>query len=50
MPAAWFDWLASATDAQRRGFRIIGGGAGLWWEALDDGISVPWLFGMPEDL
>ena len=25
-------------------------GAGVWWEGLEDGVSVPWLFGMPEDL
>jgi hypothetical protein len=50
VPLAWFDWLAQATEDQRRDFTLIGGGAGIWWEALDDGISVPRLFGLPEDL
>ena len=50
VPLAWFEWLAKASDAQRRGFRIVGGEAGIWWDALDDGLSVPRLFGLPEDL
>jgi hypothetical protein len=41
---------AKATEDKRRDFTLIGGGAGIWWEALDDGISVPRLFGLPEDL
>ncbi len=48
VPLQWFDWLANATDRQRAGLRIIEGGAGIWWEALDDGISVPGLLGLPE--
>jgi hypothetical protein len=50
VPLAWFDWLAEATEDQRRDFRLIGGGAGVWWETLDEGISVARLFGLPEDL
>lgn len=50
VPTGWFDWLARAADSERCDFRIIGGGEGIWWDALDDGISVPWLFGVPEDL
>ena len=50
VPLAWFDWLASASEADRRAFTIVGGGAGIWWESLDDGVSVPQLFGLPEDL
>jgi len=48
VPIDWFDWLASAPDDQRHDIRIIEGGAGIWWEQLDDGVSVPWLFGLPE--
>jgi hypothetical protein len=48
VPVTWFDWLAGATDAQRHDVRIIEGGVGIWWEQLDDGVSVPWLFGLPE--
>ncbi len=49
VPAAWFDWLSSATQEQQADLAILEGGAGIWWEQLDDGISVPGLFGLPED-
>ena len=48
VPVTWFEWLAGATDDQRHDIRIIEGGAGIWWEQLEDGVSVPWLFGLPE--
>jgi hypothetical protein len=48
VPVTWFEWLARATDDQRNDIRIIEGGAGIWWEQLEDGVSVPWLFGLPE--
>jgi hypothetical protein len=47
VPIAWWDWLAVATDAQRSDLEIIEGGQGLWWNQLDDGLSVPGLFGLP---
>jgi hypothetical protein len=47
VPIAWWDWLAGATDAQRSDLEIIEGGQGLWWDQLDDGLSVPGLFGLP---
>jgi hypothetical protein len=50
VPLAWFEWLAGADEARRRDFSIVGGGAGIWWDALDDGISITSLFGLPEDL
>ena len=48
VPLAWFDWLLAATEAQRRDLTIIEDGAGIWWEQLEDGISVPGLLGLPE--
>ena len=48
VPLGWFDWLASATEDQRHDFRIAEGGAGIWWAQLEDGVSVPGLFGLPE--
>lgn len=48
VPLAWFGWLAEASSEQRADFRIIEGGAGIWWERLEDGISVPGLLGHPE--
>ena len=47
-PIGWFPWLAAAPDAERQDVRMFGDGAGLWWDRLDEGISVPWLFGLPE--
>ena len=49
VPVTWFDWLANAGEEQRREIRIVEGGAGLWWEQLEDGVSVPGLLGLPED-
>lgn len=48
VPIAWFDWLAAASESDRADVTILEDGAGLWWERLDDGISVPWLMGVPE--
>ena len=48
VPLEWFDWLAKATEDQRRDLRLIEGGAGIWWEQLEDAISVPGLLGHPE--
>ena len=46
-PVGWFDWLAQATEAQRSDLELIEGGEGIWWEQLDDGVSVPGLLGQP---
>jgi hypothetical protein len=40
VPLAWFPRLLSATTAQRAGWRMIGGGDGICWEALDEDLSV----------
>ena len=48
VPIEWFGWLASASARDRLDVRIVEDGAGLWWEGLEDGVSVPWLFGVPE--
>lgn len=47
VPVAWFTWLASADDAQLADFEIIEDGQGIWWNEIDDGLSVPGLFGLP---
>lgn len=47
VPLAWFPVLLRATDAQRRDWRLIGGGLGIHWETLDEDISVPRLLGLP---
>lgn len=49
VPISWFEFLERASEAQRSDFRIIGSGIGIWWEELEDGVSVPQLFGLPSD-
>jgi hypothetical protein len=47
VPVAWFDWLASAAEAELADFEIIEDGQGIWWNTIDEGLSVPGLFGLP---
>ena len=49
VPIEWFGFLAERSEAELRDVAIIGGGEGLWWETLDEGVSVPSLLGLPED-
>lgn len=39
-PLAWYPRLAHATPAERGSWRLIGGGLGIHWPALDEDISV----------
>ena len=47
VPLEWFGWLASASPEDRAEFEIIESGQGIWWEAIDEGLSVPGLLGLP---
>jgi hypothetical protein len=47
IPTSWYAWLHDAPAAVQADLAIIDGGLGLWWEELDDGISVPGLLGQP---
>ena len=47
VPLAWFPTLLHATASERQAWRLIGGGLGIHWEALDEDISVPRLLGLP---
>ena len=47
VPVSWFEWLANATPEQRSELDLIEGGEGIWWEQLDEGVSVPGLLGLP---
>jgi hypothetical protein len=40
VPVAWYPRLAHASPAERRRWRLVGRGAGIHWEALDEDISV----------
>lgn len=39
-PLAWYPRLVHATPAERDGWRLIGGGGGIHWPAVDEDISV----------
>ena len=39
-PLAWYPRLAHATVEERRMWRLIGGGRGIHWSAIDEDISV----------
>lgn len=39
-PLAWYPRLAHATPAERGSWRLIGGGRGIHWPAVDEDISV----------
>ena len=40
VPYRWFPRLAAATQAQRSHWRLIGKGAGIHWEDVDEDLSV----------
>jgi hypothetical protein len=40
VPLAWFPRLLGATAGERAGWRLICGGEGIRWEALDEDLSV----------
>jgi len=40
VPLEWFPRLRDAEASQRQNWRLIGGGIGIHWEALDEDISV----------
>lgn len=47
-PLAWYPRLLHGTSEERGKWRLIGGGAGISWEALDEDISVEGLLaGVP---
>ncbi len=39
-PLVWFPRLRKATLEQRKEWRLIGGGIGIHWEAVDEDISI----------
>ncbi len=47
IPTSWYAWLHDAAPDQQADIAIIDGGLGIWWEQLDDGLSVPGLLGQP---
>ena len=39
-PLAWYPRLAHASDEERAAWRLIAGGRGIHWHALDEDVSV----------
>jgi len=40
VPLEWFPRLEAASPKDRKNWRLIGGGLGIHWEALDEDISI----------
>lgn len=40
VPLVWFPRLQKATAGEREEWRLIGGGIGIHWEAVDEDISI----------
>ena len=40
VPLAWYPRLAHATAEERASWRLLGGGGGIHWPAIDEDISV----------
>lgn len=47
VPLGWFPRLQHATAEQLSNYRLIGRGAGIHWETVDEDVSVPQLLGLP---
>jgi hypothetical protein len=48
VPLAWFPRLRDGSPEQRSAWRLIGGGVGIHWPALDEDVSVAGLLGNPD--
>ncbi len=48
VPVEWFPRLHSATDQQRKNWRLIRRGVGIHWEDLDEDVSVESLLAVDE--
>jgi len=46
VPLEWFSRLRDANDAERKDWRLIGGGIGIHWEKIDEDISVSTLLAL----
>lgn len=46
IPTSWYPWLEGATEEQLVDVEIIEEGLGVWWEQLEDGLSVPGMLGL----
>lgn len=49
VPLAWFPRLQAGTPEQQAGWRLMGEGIGIRWDALDEDVSVAGLLGLTPD-
>ena len=49
VPFEWFGFLHDRTPAEVADVQIDGHGDSLWWESIDEEVSVPSLLGLPEN-
>lgn len=49
MPISWFGFLDGRSRAELEDVEVIGFGSSIWWETIDEGVSVPSLLGLPEN-
>jgi hypothetical protein len=47
VPIDRYAWLAAATPEEQADVGIIEYGLGIWWDSIDEGLSVPGLLGLP---
>ena len=40
VPVAWYPRLSNGSEAERKNWRLIGGGVGIHWPDLDEDISI----------
>jgi len=48
VPLAWFPWLEAAAPDLQDDCQLCEDGLSIWWDRLEDGLSVPRLLGLPE--
>ena len=48
VPLEWFPRLRDASEADRGHFELYGDGYAIHWPSLDEDISIPGLFGLPD--
>ena len=39
VPLAWYPWLLNASAAERKNWRVAGGGYGIHWPDIDEDLS-----------
>lgn len=48
VPLSWFPRLERASESKRGRWELFGNGSAIRWDDIDEDISVPGLFGLPD--